>query len=253
MFERAALSYDVMEPVRPAVDAYMLALLTERTLRADAFGETRKGACRLSGRLAAELVETTETWRVLVAPYVERGAHTLSRDGSSRHVLSSPLTGAARLAAWTDRKPGRRQRRTVPLPALPASCRDCGAALLSRRHRYCIDCRKRRWEEQAARARLNAAEVLAALRADQRDPGHGGRAAELRGSKNSAHQRAVREWAGDRADPAVFTTEILPGLREATIAQLVAATRLSAHYCSLIRLGKRVPHPRHWEALKSLV
>lgn len=26
-----------------------------------------------------------------------------------------------------------------------------------------------------------------------------------------------------------------------------------AHHCSLIRLGKRVPHPRHWEALATLV
>jgi hypothetical protein len=47
--------------------------------------------------------------------------------------------------------------------------------------------------------------------------------------------------------------EILPGLHEATIARLAAATGLSAHYCSLIRLGKRVPHPRHWETLRSLV
>jgi hypothetical protein len=49
----------------------------------------------------------------------------------------------------------------------------------------------------------------------------------------------------------VFATEILPELREATIAQLAAATGLSAHYCSLIRLGKRVPHARHWEAFRA--
>jgi hypothetical protein len=39
-------------------------------------------------------------------------------------------------------------------------------------------------------------------------------------------------------------------LRERSIADLVAASGLSAHYCSLIRLGKRTPHPRHWEALE---
>jgi hypothetical protein len=50
----------------------------------------------------------------------------------------------------------------------------------------------------------------------------------------------------------VFHAEILPGLRRARIAQLVAATGLSDHYCSLIRLGKRVPHARHWEALRRL-
>jgi len=53
-------------------------------------------------------------------------------------------------------------------------------------------------------------------------------------------------------DPGVFDREILPGLRELRIAELVAATGLSGHYCSLIRLGKRVPHPRHWEARRGL-
>jgi hypothetical protein len=37
------------------------------------------------------------------------------------------------------------------------------------------------------------------------------------------------------------------------IADLAAATGLSEHYCSLIRLGKRRPHPRHWDALRSVV
>jgi hypothetical protein len=59
----------------------------------------------------------------------------------------------------------------------------------------------------------------------------------------------VRAWTGDRPDPAIFENEILPGLPRMPIAELVAATGLSEHYCSLIRLGKRVPHPRHWEGL----
>jgi hypothetical protein len=167
---------------------------------------------------------------------------------------SSPLTGYAGRAAWDARKPGRalRASRAERLPALPSSCRDCGAELPTRRHRYCSECRRRRWEVQAHRARRNAAQVLGELRAEGRDPGHGGRAAELRGSKNRAHQRAVMEWSGGRGDPEVFREEILPGLQEARIAQLAGATGLSEHYCSLVRLGKRVPHVRHWQALRSM-
>jgi hypothetical protein len=93
--------------------------------------------------------------------------------------------------------------------------------------------------------------VLTQLRAEQRDPAHGGRAAQVRGAKNAEHQRAVHTWTGERPDSAIFTREILPGLRGLPIAQLVAATGLSDHYCSLIRLGKKVPHPRHWAALRS--
>jgi hypothetical protein len=95
--------------------------------------------------------------------------------------------------------------------------------------------------------------VLAQLRSEQRDPAHGGRAAQLRGRKNADHQAAVRNWQGERPDPDVFRTEILPGLRRVPIGELVVATGLSKHYCSLIRLGKRTPHPRNWDALRGVV
>jgi hypothetical protein len=47
-------------------------------------------------------------------------------------------------------------------------------------------------------------------------------------------------------------TDVLPGLKLLPIRTISEATGLSEHYCSLIRLGKRVPHPRHWEALARL-
>jgi hypothetical protein len=70
------------------------------------------------------------------------------------------------------------------------------------------------------------------------------------GRKNAAHQAAVRRWNGERGDPRAFTREILPGPRGVPIAELAYATGLSEHCCSLIRLGKKVQHPRHWEALQ---
>jgi hypothetical protein len=79
--------------------------------------------------------------------------------------------------------------------------------------------------------------------AQQQDPAHGGRAARIRGTKNAAHQRAVREWTGERPDASVFQAETLPELRLMPIAELMAATGLSEHYCSLIRLGKKTPAP----------
>ena len=64
------------------------------------------------------------------------------------------------------------------------------------------------------------------------------------------HQRAVREWGDARPDPAAFKSDILRTLRDVPISRLAAATGLSEHYCSLIRLGKRLPHARHWEVLR---
>ena len=80
----------------------------------------------------------------------------------------------------------------------------------------------------------------------------GGRAGQARGAKNAWHQAAVHAWTGEKSDPAVFTREILPGLRQLPIGELVAVSGLSTHYCSMIRLGKKVPHPRHWAALREL-
>jgi hypothetical protein len=62
----------------------------------------------------------------------------------------------------------------------------------------------------------------------------------LRGGKNAAHQAAVRAWTGERPDPEVFRSEMLPGLRYRRIGKRVAAT------------GKKVPHPRHWDALREV-
>jgi CRISPR-associated endonuclease Cas1 len=250
---RASISFDAMEAVRPLVDAYVLALVTQRTLSRGDFVETRQGACHLTPQLATRLASTTGTWRHHIAPIAEGIAQALAQTGPTTVTMSAPLTRAQHAAAWEDRAPGRKRRqpRAATL-GLPNACRDCGSHLPDRRKRYCEHCRAERWARHAPRGRDNGAAMLSRLRSEQRDPAHGGRAAETRGRKNAAHQRAVREWKGERADPEVFRNQILPGLSSVAIADLVAATDLSEHYCSLIRLGKKVPHPRHWEALTAV-
>ncbi|MGI8557669.1 MAG: CRISPR-associated endonuclease Cas1 [Solirubrobacteraceae bacterium] len=248
--DRASLALDLMEAARPAVDAYVLALLTQRTLSTRDFAETREGACRLSAQLTSELAGTSDTWRRQIAPVVEWAAHTLSHHATSPISLRTPLTRRNRRHAWDQRAPDRRPQSKQDFVQLPHSCRECGTPLRDGRRRYCDNCRGRRFQELAPRGRERAAEVLARLRAEQRDPAHGGSAAESRGRKNAGHQAAVRDWTGGRSDAGVFQAEILPGLRDVSIGELVAATGLSEHYCSLIRLGKRVPHQRHWDALR---
>jgi hypothetical protein len=49
----------------------------------------------------------------------------------------------------------------------------------------------------------------------------------------------------------VFRREILPLIQEVPLRRLVEATGLSLRYCSLIRRGERIPHPRHWHVLAS--
>jgi CRISPR-associated endonuclease Cas1 len=252
--DRASLALDLMEAVRPSVDAYLLALLTQRTRSPRELVETREGACRITAKLAEQLADTCTVWRSQIAPVVEWTANTINKHSSSRVPTRSPLTHAHHRAAWDERAPDRKRRqRRADFAKLPNTCRECGTPQSDGRRRFCPECQEQRFLEQGPAARERASEVLARLRAEHRDPAHGGRAAGLRGSKNAAHQAAVRAWAGERPDPEVFRVEILPELRHKPIGELMAATGLSEHYCSLIRLGKRVPHARHWQALRRLV
>lgn len=49
-----------------------------------------------------------------------------------------------------------------------------------------------------------------------------------------------------------FNRNILPGLAEVTVPQMMRATGLSSIYCWRIRRGERVPHPMYWEPLTRL-
>ena len=70
-------------------------------------------------------------------------------------------------------------------------------------------------------------------------------------------QRAVQgaweaEHAGEVHDPAWFAAEVLPGLQGVSLIAIAKATGMSTSSASKVRAGRRVPHPRHWEALGAI-
>ena len=71
---RDSLALDLMEAVRPQVDAYLLDLLAARTFSVKDFVETRKGVCRVLAPLTHTLAETTTQWARAIAPVVENVA-----------------------------------------------------------------------------------------------------------------------------------------------------------------------------------
>jgi hypothetical protein len=123
----------------------------------------------------------------------------------------------------------------------------CGV-VLDGPQKYCSDCRRayQTREVKRAHAALRRRRVLGS------DPAHGGAARKKRATANSALQKANIEWERahpDLPDPEEFQTSILPGLWHMRVADLARATGLSWVYCSMIKKGKYVPRPRHWEAL----
>jgi len=193
---RDSLACDLMEPVRPVVDAWVLDLLASRTFRRSDFFETREGVCRIMPPLTRLLAETAPLWATAVAPIAESlarqllgqhaGKKTRGRRRSSR-PLPTPLTQANRSAGRAKARARTVKRVRVKPNALPRTCVVCGADLGRGRRRYCASCQS----AQTLDAVSKAHEVLRKLRQAGDDPAHGGEAARRRGKRNAATLRAI--------------------------------------------------------------
>lgn len=102
---RDSLVYDLIEPVRPLVDDYLLDLLEGHVFRAADFYETRRGVCRVGSGLASHLAATGPRWAKHVRPVTERVAQMLLPGKN----LPTPLTTRARKVS--DRIPQRSENR----------------------------------------------------------------------------------------------------------------------------------------------
>jgi hypothetical protein len=89
------------------------------------------------------------------------------------------------------------------------------------------------------------------------DPSHGGEAAQKRGQSNARRAQDRAEWKklglDIVAERARFADDIGPKLTGLTVRQITEATGLSLRYALLIRDGRYVPHPVHYETLAALV
>ncbi len=87
---RDSLALDLMEAVRPTVDAYVLKLLRSHTFPAGDFLETRQGVCRVLLPLTHLLAETAPVW---------------ANDASGEGLPIDGLVAAIRSgsSAWVDR------------------------------------------------------------------------------------------------------------------------------------------------------
>ena len=77
-------------------------------------------------------------------------------------------------------------------------------------------------------------------------------------SKSCAESRSAQErWRRDNrdaeTDPQVYRSQILPGLADVPLREIIAVTGSSKSSASSYRSGRSVPHPMHWEALATLL
>jgi CRISPR-associated endonuclease Cas1 len=241
---RQSLALDVMEPIRPAVEAFVLDLVTERTFRKADFVETSDGHVRLRAPFTHRLTETLPEWRQALGPIAEHVAHVLGAVMAGKYHPATPLTSrnvrdaqaiikarkvATRLVASSTTA---RQRPASEPVALPLwTCPDCGGTVTNPRHVRCETC----------------------IAADPRQsPEIRGR----RGAAIAARKRALAEWSkvhgDDPYDPELFRREILPRLRTVRLSEIVEATGMSKAFASQVRAGKFTPHVSTWRALAGL-
>lgn len=95
---RDSLAADLMEPIRPLVDAYAFRLLTSRPFAARDFFETSVGGCRVTAPLTHELAETSRHWGRLVGRVAEDMAASLEGRRSRSAGPPTPISGRKRAA-----------------------------------------------------------------------------------------------------------------------------------------------------------
>jgi CRISPR-associated endonuclease Cas1 len=133
---RDSLACDLMEPVRPLVDAYLFDWMNRGPLRREWFFEQPNGNCRLMGSFAAQLSETAATWRKAVSPYAEGAARIFWQGRAKRSTfLPTRLTQERRSHA----KAGNLVVNAAAIPKTKPRCPICGAAVTIGSS-YCVKC-----------------------------------------------------------------------------------------------------------------
>jgi CRISPR-associated endonuclease Cas1 len=125
MRTRDSLACDLMEPIRPKADAFLLDWLHRAPLQRRWFFEERDGTCRLTNELAIELSETSRIWRQALGPFAEWIACTLWSTKAQPPRAKAPAT------RLTQRQ--KRQAKGIPTPPLanpPVASRNCVSKVL---------------------------------------------------------------------------------------------------------------------------
>ncbi|MGA2530721.1 MAG: CRISPR-associated endonuclease Cas1 [Acidimicrobiales bacterium] len=240
---RQSLALDLMEPVRPEVDAFVLDMVERRSFRKAEFTETSDGHVRLLAPLTHELAETMPLWAKSLGPIAEHVAHILGGAMAGTYSAVTPLTRsrtrtaqavvkarrASAQAAATSSTALQKPTNTTALPLW--TCPDCGGAVTNPRHVRCDAC-------------------IAV------DPAQAPEIRGRRGAAIAARKRALSDW--DEAnpdvsyDPELFRREILPRLANVKLMDIAEAAGCSKASASDIRRGKWAPHVSTWTALGSL-
>lgn len=219
---RDSLACDLMEPIRPQVDAFLLDWLCREPLQRKWFFEERDGNCRLTGEFAVQLSQTSRLWRQSLAPLAEWIANLLWSGSSKASIDNAPATRLTQCR--------KREAKGIPtqcLPNLPISSS----------------------EHLSNNAPLICATVATLKRFDP--------IAQARRSATQAkHMQALHNWNPSHLpgwlDEKCYRSKIVPRLESFGVKKIRLAIDVSHRYATLIKRGEKIPHARHWGTLAKL-
>jgi CRISPR-associated endonuclease Cas1 len=241
---RDSLACDLMEPVRPQVDAFLLDWLSKGPLRRDWFFEQRDGNCRLMGSFAVQLSQTANTWRDAVAPFAEgitKSLWSFRSEPTQRYAPATRLTHSKKREAKGIYS-GPKSKSAVIGPVV---CRICGATIKPG-FKYCRNCVPTISRENILKAsklgRLNTHSPMAQAR---------------RSETKKRQDTALKAWnPGDNPDwldESFYRKNIQSKLLLVQASTIRTLLRVSEPYAGRIRFGRCLPHKRHWLLLARLV
>jgi CRISPR-associated endonuclease Cas1 len=240
---RDSLASDLMEPVRPSVDGYVLNWITEQPLRREWFFEQRDGNCRLMAPFAVRLTETAPMCARAVAPLAEWVAKQLWR---KKHTPAHKIEPPTRLTQTRRREAqgGTPVQSELATPRRKNICRKCGKTL-TRGREHCAQC-----------AVAPASERLVDVARQGRIVAHTPEARAKEGQKQRQHANARSSWTSSNnpewLTSKVYSERIQPLLGKLPNSAIASRIGVSRWYAGRIRKGY-CPHPRHWQALAELV
>jgi CRISPR-associated endonuclease Cas1 len=213
---RDSLACDLMEPIRPQVDAFVLDWLCREPLKRKWFFEERDGNCRLNGEFVRQLSETSKIWRQALGPLAEWIAHELWTVTSRAPKEKAPAT----------RLTQNRKREAKGIPPIEQAVRSMRESLLKLPKPFGLDARDPIAQSRRAKGQKRQAATLKEWLPSEKP-----------------------DWLDDK----FFRQQIQPRLHSVQASDIQAALSVSKSYAQRIGTCACAPHPRHWLTLARLV
>lgn len=241
---RDSLACDLMEPIRPQVDAFLLDWLTRSPLKRNWFFEQRDGNCRLMASLTVQLTETAQVWRSALAPFAEGIARSLWLTKRSKSIRDEGPPTKLTQARKRETRGGSPEIPTARMPKPLAWCGLCGVAIQTG-FKYCRSC-------VPAISRENVMKAAKLGRLATHSP-----EAQARRSESQRRQNAARNSWDPASNPTWLTEQfykdhIQGALRRVQVPVIQRELSVSEPYALRIRGGRCIPHPRHWLKLAEI-